>query len=95
MPATGIPLDVRELRRLVADGATMGTIAMHFRVSVGTVRTWLRRHGLTAKPGDAKPRVDPTPEEIQQRAAECRMRHLAAMLRETPEETAARLSRSA
>jgi hypothetical protein len=95
MPATGLPCNPSELRQLAASGRTMGSIAMHFCVTVGTIRKWGREHGVKFQHGGAGKRADPTPEEIAERAAECRARHMAARLRETPEETERRLAMSA
>lgn len=79
-------IDADQFRRLWHEGLSRTELAVHFRCSVSTVdntRAELRlpRRKITRH----RPKyieTDPTPEEIAERAAECRARHLAEKLRE-------------
>jgi hypothetical protein len=93
MPKRRIAIDEGVVRQLVAAGATNNDLAFEFCCSVGTIRGFLRQHGIVpvmAEPG-AKP--DPTPEEIEERARECREKHFAARRREPWETTRVQLWR--
>jgi len=93
MPAKRFQIDVAFLRQMVAGGATMSDLAAEFRCSVGTIRKVLREHGLVAAFGDTRARVDPTPEEIAERAARIRERNNVAYRQEPWAATKARLWR--
>ena len=59
-------------------GETYDQMAKRFGVSSSTIHVWSRRYKLPRRPKPMPHRsVDPTPEEIAERAAECRARHLA------------------
>lgn len=68
--------DVAQLEQLWAAGASHCEIAAALGVHEGYVKTLKTRHKL---PSRNPPEIDPTPEEIAERAAECRARHLEAM----------------
>jgi hypothetical protein len=93
MPLRRIPFDLGRVRELVAAGATMNDLAFEFVCSVGTVRSYLREHGLVAACADPGVKADPTPEEIQERARECREKHYQARRREPWETTRIQLWR--
>jgi len=82
MPLRRIPIDLDRVRELVAAGATMNDLAFEFVCSVGTIRSYLRENGLVAALAECGVKPDPTPEEIAERARECREKHFAARLRE-------------
>jgi hypothetical protein len=82
MPLRRIPIDLNRVRELVAAGATVNELAFQFVCSVGTIRSYLREHGLVAALAECGVKKDPTPEEIEERARECREKHFAARLRE-------------
>lgn len=80
-------LDVPLLHRLWADGVRAEDIARQIGCSTAHVYALKDRLKLPKRP---KPKpvggnADPTPDEIEQRARECRERHLAAMRDETHE----------
>lgn len=89
-------IDVPLLFQLWADHAvSRQEIASRLGVAVSTVGKLQARYGLPTRPVEKRrrmPQPDPTPEEIQQRAAECRQKDLARKLRETTDETRKRIS---
>jgi hypothetical protein len=91
MPLRRIPIDLDRVRELVSAGATMNDLAFEFCCSVGTIRGFLREHGIVAAMADPGAKPDPTPEEIATRAAECREKHFQARRREPWETTRVRL----
>jgi hypothetical protein len=93
MPLRRIPFDLDRVRELVAAGATMNHLAFEFCCSVGTIRSYLREHGLVAALADCGVKPDPTPEEIEERARECREKHFQARRREPWETTRIQLWR--
>lgn len=93
MPKRRIAIDEAVVRELVAAGATMNDLAFEFVCSVGTIRTFLRQHGIVAAMTDPGVKSDPTPEEIAERARECREKHHAARRREPWETTRKQLWR--
>ena len=73
-------MDKEELRSMWMAGVPVHEIARHFRVSKSTVTSARRRLKIPDRPNKYRQRdVDPTPDEIVERARECRERHLAAM----------------
>lgn len=83
------------LRQLWADGKTHWEIADALGCSELYIRVLRRRHNLPRRPNRAMYREapDPTPEEIAERAAECRKRHMDAMRHETDNATHKRKSK--
>ena len=83
---------VPELFRLWAGGASYKEIAASLGVSESYVHKLKDRHKLPNRARkQGKPTVDPTPEEIETRAAEARARHLARRRSETEEQTRKRV----
>lgn len=93
MPMRRIDLDEAVIRRLVAAGATMNDLAFEFCCSVGTIRGFLRQHGIEPVMARICAKPDPTPEEIAERARECREKHYAARRREPWQTTRVQLWR--
>ncbi len=55
-------------------------IAAHFSVPISTIYTLQRKYQLPSRGRICKPKIsDPTPDEIEQRAAECRARRAEAV----------------
>lgn len=79
MPAHRHEFNKAELYQMWYAGVGWAELARHFRCSVGTVRRVVREEKLRPRPRHktAPPAVDPTPDEIAARAAECRARHFA------------------
>lgn len=76
------PLDVAKLHRLYADRSlTLDEIARLIGFSQCHLAKLLKRHGIERRERNndmrGRPKPDPTPEEIAERAAECRAKHLA------------------
>ena len=69
-----------ELFRLWHSGAPCSEIAVHFGTSSQQVYAAAKRYGLPrrSRKGNAK-NVDPTPEEIRERAEAIKQRHLAEL----------------
>ena len=83
-------IDVPLLHRLWASGAAFHDIAVALNVSLTTLRTLRKTHGLPKRlniNGKRRVEVDPTPAELEQRARECRERHYAQRRGETGETT--------
>jgi hypothetical protein len=93
MPHRRIAIDEPRVRELVAAGATMNDLAFEFCCSVGTIRHFLREHGIVAALADPGVKADPTPDEIEERARECREKHFAARRREPWQTTRVQLWR--
>jgi hypothetical protein len=93
MPHRRIAIDEPRVRELVAAGATMNDLAFEFVCSVGTIRSYLREHGIVAAMADTGVKPDPTPDQIAERARECREKHFAARRREPWETTRVQLWR--
>ena len=75
-----VQYSVTELFRLWADSRlTRAEIARELGVTAGQLTLLAGRHGLAARGRQhrAFSMADPTPEEIAERAAECRARHMA------------------
>lgn len=75
------PLDVAKLHRLYADRSlTLDEIARLIGFSQCHLAKLLKRHGIERRERNndmrGRPKPDPTPEEIAERAAECRAKHL-------------------
>jgi len=77
-PGPARPIDVPRLFLMWHSEMATPDIAMAFGVSVSTLNTLRKRHGLPKRPRVASAKiVDPTPDEITARARECRERHYA------------------
>jgi hypothetical protein len=92
-----VRVDEAEFRRLWAAGMSRLDLATHFDCSMSFVDSYRARIGLPIRK-DAVPQVcyspfDPTPEQIAERARECRERHYAARRGETEHATHNRVSR--
>lgn len=76
---------VELLTQLWAAGKTHKEIAGALGCADGYVCKLCRRHGLPKRRRKYTPPVpvDPTPEEIRDRAAECRAKHLASLVGQT------------
>lgn len=84
------------LHQMWMDGKTYEEIGKRFGVAASTIYWWSRQYKLPKRPKPMKSKSpDPTPEEIAERAAECRARHLAERRAESPDSsrTKARLAR--
>ena len=88
--------DKNLLKQLWADGKTHGEIAAALGCSAGYVEKLRIRHGLPQRPRcqHGPQEDDPTPEEIAQRKAEIRARHLEALRDEHPEASRSRAGRA-
>lgn len=88
---------VTELFALWGSGASYDAIAAAIGCNVGTVQKLKERHKLPNRKRQTntefKPADDPTPEQIAERARECREAHYAKRRRETAVETDSRLSK--
>lgn len=88
---------VTELFRLWGSGASYDAIAAAIGCNVGTVQKLKERHKLPNRKKVTNTEflatVDPTPEQIEERARECREAHFAKRRRETPIQTDSRLSK--
>lgn len=88
-------IDTAALFRLWhADPAEMPSreIAKRLCVSISTLHKFAQRHKLPPRPRVVRDlTVDPTPEEIEQRAAECRELHYAKRRRESDDDTRKRV----
>lgn len=79
-------IDLAELWRMWVGDVPAKDIAAHFGVSVQTIYGLKRKHKLPVRGAVCEPRiVDPTPDEIAERARECRERHFAQRRAETDE----------
>jgi hypothetical protein len=78
------PIDVPLLFELWHDTSlTQSDVARRLGVSVTLLGRLARRHKLEQRPKQVRCNVvDPTPDEIAKRAAECRAKHMAARLAE-------------
>ena len=70
-----------EFRRLWAAGVSRQDLALHFKCSVSWIDNYRMAIGVESRQ-PPKPKVcfsanDPTPEQIAERARECRERHFA------------------
>jgi len=84
---------VLELHRLWASGASYDEIAAALGCGASLVCRLKVRHKLPDRPRKGvKGDRDPTPQEIAERARECRERHYARRRSETPTQTDTRLS---
>lgn len=73
-------VDVPALHRMWHSDMETPDIALAIGVSVSTLNSLRKRHGLPKRPRKAAQKVqDPTPEEIEARARECRERHFAEL----------------
>lgn len=76
-----------EFRRLWAAGMSRTDLALHFDCSVSWVDGFRAQLGLSARksavPRECYSPFDPTPEEIAERARECREKHYAQRRLET------------
>lgn len=75
-------INVPELFRLWNSTASNTEICLHFGITTGSLWSLRKRYGLPVRPraahDDCQRRPDdPTPEEIAERAAECRARRSA------------------
>jgi hypothetical protein len=71
------PLDVALLFKLWASDMVKAEICQRLGVSVSHLSVLAKRHHLPKrKPAQCQPDVDPTPEEIEERKAECRARRV-------------------
>jgi len=71
-PVQPRPIDMPRLYSMWHSEMTTPDIAMALSVSVSTLYTLRKRHGLPKRPRQI---VDPTPDEITARARECFERH--------------------
>lgn len=80
------PIPDDEFWQMWADNVHIQDMAKHFNVSETTIRANRRALGLPVRNGQrrrwAQVHPDPTPEEIELRAMECRERHYAEKRRE-------------
>ena len=71
-------MDVKELFRAWHSSMSNSELCRHLRVTSGTLWSLGKKYGLphrgTLPGGKRTQQVDPTPEEIAERAAECRAR---------------------
>lgn len=66
------------LTQLWMAGETCEAIGKRFGVSASTICEWAKRYKLPKRERPQRNKsADPTPEEIAERAAECRERHFA------------------
>lgn len=83
-----------QFRRLWAEGLSRQDLALHFNCSVSWIDNYRMELALPARtranPQECYSPADPTPEQIAERARECRERHFAARRSETDEATRAR-----
>lgn len=70
------------LHQMWMAGASAEDIGRRFGVSYTTVYNWAKRYKLPDRPKPQCTAVDPTPDEIAERARECRERHLAEKRKE-------------
>lgn len=81
-----IVINDAEFRRLWDQGLTRVEMATHFGCSISKIDTYRMRLNLrkryVRKTRTGALETDPTPEEIAERAAECRARHMAEKRRE-------------
>ena len=93
-----IEIDEAIFRRMWAAGASRTDLACHFDCSVSTVDEVRVRMGLPARNRyryqNKQVTLDPTPDEIVERARECREKHYAQRRGEADETTRVRLWRN-
>jgi uncharacterized protein YjcR len=83
-------IDVPLLHQLWYSEMETPDIALRMGVSLTTLNTLRQRHGLPKRPrAEVMLVADPTPEEIAERARQCRERHYAERRGETDETTLA------
>lgn len=87
---------MNDQERMVAEmwlaGVPVETIAGRVGLCTKAIYKWRQRLNLPPRPKIVKDLVpDPTPEEMEERKRECRERHYAKRLGETPDETRKRL----
>jgi len=89
------PIDVALLCQLWADASiTRQEVARQVGVSVTRLYLLRQRYGLPDRPhGERTAKDDPTPEQIAERARECRERHFAQRRGESEETTKKKISR--
>ena len=73
-------------------GASAEEIGRRFGIAYTTVYKWAERYKLPKRTQRHGTLVDPTPEEIAERARECRERHLASKRAEDVRTTQDRVS---
>lgn len=73
-------------------GASAEEIGRRFGIAYVTVYNWAKRYKLPKRTKRHGNPVDPTPEEIAERARECRERHLAEKRAEPVQTTQDRVS---
>ena len=82
------PVDAARLFKLWHSEMQQADIAVELGVSISTLYGLKRKYGLPRRPRAAvTPVADPTPEEIAERARQCRERHYADRRGETDENT--------
>lgn len=87
-----VTYSVPDLWQLWASGASYSEIAARLGCTESFVHKLKDRHKLPNRPRrQARPRVDPTPEELEQLKAEVKARHLARRRCETEEQTRTRV----
>lgn len=87
-----IHYSVPELWQLWASGASYSEIAARLGCTESFVHKLKDRHKLPNRERrGARPRVDPTPEELERLKAEVRARHMAKRRAETPDQTKSRV----
>jgi len=74
-------IDADELRRLDGEGVNITRLALHFKCSTHTIRKRMDLAGIARLHRSTPRTVDPTPEEIAERAAECLARRPPEMQR--------------
>jgi len=85
---------VAELHRLWASGASYDEIAAALGCASSYIVRLRERHKLPPRNIPVvrrQPRADPTPEELEQRKAEIRAKHMAKMRSESEEQTRSRV----
>jgi DNA-binding CsgD family transcriptional regulator len=95
-PASGArakKVDREKLLELWQQGLTLLQIGLQLGCSASTVGMLVRQHAIPPREQLRKmPLADPTPEEIEQRASECRERHYAERRREAACNTHSKVS---
>lgn len=88
------PIDIPRLYSLWQDHSLSRTqVAGQLGISVAMLYRLMRRHKLPPRPKELKgPVTDPTPDEIAERARECRERHYALRRAEPDEVTSSKVS---